>query len=65
MIAVNGRKVAWRAGMTVSDALAKMGYDFVYITVTVDGEFVPADDFASRAVPDRADVQAIHLHHGG
>jgi thiamine biosynthesis protein ThiS len=65
MIAVNGRSVPWRAGMTIADALAKMGYDYVHITVTVDGAFVPADEFSGREVPDRADIKAIHLHHGG
>lgn len=65
MIEVNGRKLAWRQGMTVSQALADMKYDFAHITVTVNGAFVPADEFDAVPVPDGADVKAIHLHHGG
>jgi len=65
VIVVNDRRVEWREGMTVRGVLDEMGYDFPLITVTVDGEFVPADDYETRAVPDGADVRVIHLHHGG
>ncbi|MDD5657701.1 MAG: sulfur carrier protein ThiS [Elusimicrobia bacterium] len=65
MIEVNGRKLSWRRGLTVSDVLAEAGYDFAHITVTVNGVFVAPDDFGAANVPDGADVKAIHLHHGG
>lgn len=65
MIRVNEEQVDWREGMTVSDALEAMGYDFVLITVFVNGEHVPTDDHDSFVVPDEVDVKALHLHHGG
>ena len=65
MIEVNGREMPWRAGMTVADVLVESGYDFAHITVTINGAFVASEDFGSSAVPDGADVKAIHLHHGG
>lgn len=65
MIRVNEEPVEWREGMTVSDALDAMGYDFVLITVFVDGEHVPPDDHGTFVIPDGADVRALHLHHGG
>jgi len=65
MISVNDNDVQWREGMTVSDALKAMGYDFPLITVTVNGELVPAEEFDSYRIPDGADVKAIHIHHGG
>ena len=65
MITINDNKLPWKEGMTVSDALAAMKYDFAHITVTVNGKFVEPDDFDSTALPDQADMKAIHLHHGG
>ena len=66
MIVVNRRdKLDWHVGRTVQSVLDEMGYDFVLLTVTVNGEHVPEDAYESHVVPDNADVRAIHLHHGG
>ena len=65
MITVNGNAVEWREGMTVADALRAMAYDFPLITVIVNGEIVEADAYEEVAVPDGADLKAIHIHHGG
>lgn len=65
MIRVNEIEVLWREGMTVQDCLDAMGYDFVHITVTVNDVFVESLQYRSTQVPDRADVRAIHLYHGG
>ena len=66
MITVNNRdKVDWRAGMTVQDVLQAMKYDYTLIVVSVNGAQVEKDSFTSHPVPDGADVQVIHLAHGG
>lgn len=65
MISVNGTKIDWKEGMTIADVMAIMKYDFVYITVTVDGRFVPPDEYEDFVIKDNVDVKAIHLHHGG
>ncbi|MBN1884753.1 MAG: sulfur carrier protein ThiS [Candidatus Krumholzibacteriota bacterium] len=66
MIVVNDRdRVPWREGMTVQDLLDAMGYDYVLITVTVDGRLVPDHDYASRRLEDGAKVGVFHLAHGG
>ena len=66
MIKVNNRDLLpWLEGMTVQDVLESMGYSYVLITVTINGELVSAEDYGSRTVPDGADVQAIHIMHGG
>jgi len=65
MIKVNGNDLPWSPGLTVAGALAAMKYDFSHITVTVDGRFIPEDDYDACALPDNADMKAIHLHHGG
>lgn len=66
MILVNNRdKVEWREGMTVQDVLDAMGYDYALITVTIEGTFVPEDDYGTQTVPDGSKVGLFHLAHGG
>jgi sulfur carrier protein ThiS len=66
MILVNQfKKVVWRKGITVADVLAELGWDYVLITTTVNGEFVPTGEYSSFQVPDEADMRAIHIAHGG
>lgn len=66
MVEINNRdKIEWREGMTVQDLLDTMGYSYKLITVTVDGEVIPHEDFEEHHVPDNADVNVFHLAHGG
>jgi thiamine biosynthesis protein ThiS len=66
MITVNNRdKVDWRKGMTVQDLLDEMAYDYVLITVTVDGTLVADEDYDSRILDDGSSVGVFHLAHGG
>ncbi|MBN1128491.1 MAG: sulfur carrier protein ThiS [Chitinispirillaceae bacterium] len=66
MVRVNNRDaIEWKPGMTVRDVLNVMGYDYALITVTVNDRLVPHDDYDSWQVPDRAEVIAFHLAHGG
>jgi thiamine biosynthesis protein ThiS len=50
---------------TVQDVLDALGYDYALITVTVDGELVAQEDYASHLIADRAAVSVFHLAHGG
>lgn len=66
MIIINNRdKLEWSEGMNVQDLLTKMGYTYTLITVTVNGEFVPKENYEDHIVPDGADVTVFHLAHGG
>jgi len=66
MVVVNGREqVPWSDGLTVARVLSALGWDYALIAVTVNGDRVPPDRFASFPVPDGADVRAIHIAHGG
>lgn len=66
MLTVNNRdKIDWREGITVTDVLDAMGYEYSLITVTVNGELVPHEDYDSYNVPDNAEVTVFHLAHGG
>lgn len=66
MIVVNDReKIEWRDGITVADVLRQLGWDYVLIMVTINGNFVPSDNYDSVKVPDNAKMKAIHIAHGG
>jgi thiamine biosynthesis protein ThiS len=66
MIIVNDRdKVEWRENMTVQALLDQMNYHYSLITVTVNGELVPKEDYQDHLIPDNADVTVFHLAHGG
>jgi len=66
MITVNNRdKLEWYNNMTVQDVLDTMGYSFVLITVTVNKDLVPKENYQSYKIPDNADINVFHLFHGG
>jgi len=66
MIIVNNRdKLEHNDGMTVQDMLGQMGYSYKLITVTVNGEVVPHEDFEEFHIPDGADIGVFHLARGG
>lgn len=66
MLLVNDRdRVEWRPGMTVRDLLEALGYDYALMTVTVDGQFVPEEEYAVSLLRDGAEVIVFHLAHGG
>ena len=51
--------------MSVQDVLDAMRYKYRLITVTVNGELVPEEDYDTCKIPDNADVTIFHLAHGG
>jgi thiamine biosynthesis protein ThiS len=66
MILVNNRdSIKWKEGMTVRDVLDTMGYRYSLITVLVNGNLVPAEEYDAFPVPDNAEVVVFHLAHGG
>ena len=66
MITINNRdKIEWKEHLTVTDVFGIMGYDYALITVTVNDEFVPEEDYDAYFIPDEASVLMIHLAHGG
>lgn len=66
MIRVNNRdEIEWEKGLTVSGLLERLNYTFPHIIVKVNGELVRKEDYDTYAIPDDADVRAIHLIAGG
>ena len=65
MIEVNGRSVAWRAGMTVSDLLAEIKDTHPYPVVRIGDKYVSRPNFDKTTVPDDAKVFLIPMIAGG
>jgi thiamine biosynthesis protein ThiS len=66
MITINNRdKIDWKENLTVTDVFGIMGYDYALITVTVNDEFVPEEEYNVYCIPEDANVLMIHLAHGG
>lgn len=65
-IVVNGmRELPWSEGMTVRDVLRLCNFTYSLITVTVNGQVVPKEEFDTFLVPPGAEVRVIHLIAGG
>ncbi len=65
MIKVNGREMEWKEGMTVQKLLDECNYTYPSIVVSVNGEVINKDDYASTIVNDGDDVKVIHMVAGG
>lgn len=65
-IIVNGtRELPWTQGMTVRDVLRLCNFTYSLITVTVNGQIVPKEEFDTFSIPPGAEVRVIHLIAGG
>lgn len=66
MIRVNNRdEIEWEEGLTVSGLLERFRYTFVHIVVKINEEIISQEDYATRTIPDGADVWVIHMIAGG
>lgn len=65
MLKVNGQQIAYHDGMTVTDVIRAMKFNFPLLIVKVDGVYVPRDEYSHRQVPDGSEVEIIHLISGG
>lgn len=66
MIHVNNlHDLPWHEGMTVQDVLDALRYDYALMTVSVNGQLVEPDAYASTRIPDESVLTVFHLAHGG
>ena len=66
MIRVNGKfDVEWEPGFTVEELLTRLKFSFPLLIVSVDGEMVPKEGYATRQIPDNAEVKVLHMTAGG
>lgn len=66
MIRVNDKfEVEWQEGLTVAELLERLKFSFPLIIVSVDGVMVPKGEYATRCIPDNAEVKVLHMTAGG
>jgi sulfur carrier protein len=66
MIHVNGKfDVEWEQGITVAEMLVRLKFSFPLLIVSVNGEMVPKEEYATRQIPDHAEVKVLHMTAGG
>ena len=66
MIRVNDKfEVEWDNGMTVAQLLKRLKFSFPLIIVSVNGVMVPKEEYATRHIPDDAEVKVLHMTAGG
>lgn len=66
MIRVNGKfTVEWQEGMTVAQLLEQLKFTFPLVIVSIDGELVPKEAYATQQIPDQAEVKVLHMTAGG
>ena len=65
MIEVNGRKVAWHEGMTISELLGEMNDTHPYPVVRIGDKYVSRPNFDKTTIPDNSEVFLISMIAGG
>jgi sulfur carrier protein len=65
VILVNGKKVDYETGMTVSTLLEKLKFVFPMLIVRINGTLVERDAYKKTPVADSDTVEVIHLMSGG
>jgi thiamine biosynthesis protein ThiS len=65
MITVNGKKIPWRQGMTVSDLLKDLDDSYTYIFVRINDKQVSSPNFDNTLIPDNSEVFLVPMVAGG
>ena len=65
MIDVNGQKIAWREGMTITELLAEIEDPHPYAVVRIGEKYVSRPNFDKTTIPDGARVFLIPMVAGG
>jgi len=65
MITVNGNTVEWDKDLTVQKLLEREKFTFRMLAVWINDSVVEKREYATKHVPDGANVQVIHNISGG
>lgn len=65
MITLNGSPSEWSEGMTVQNLLDREHFTFKMLSVWINDNAVEKTAFATKQIPDGANVQVIHNISGG
>lgn len=66
MVRVNNKfDLEWEEGLTVETLLQRLKFSFPMIIVSVNGQMVAKEQYATHQIPDDAQVQVLHMIAGG
>ena len=65
MITLDGEKIPWQRGMTVSHLLQKIADTHQYAVIKINGRYVSRPSFDTHVIPDYAEIYLIPMIAGG
>lgn len=65
MITVNKEDMEFEPGMTIEDVLERKKYSFPLITVIVNGQVIPKDQYSTHKIEDGDNIDVMHIMSGG
>ena len=65
MIKLNNRDCEWMEDLTVEVLMKNKNFTYSRIIVSINGKFIPSEEYATTVIMDNDDVKAIHLLAGG
>lgn len=65
MIRLNNRDCEWEEGLTVETLMKIKNFTYSRIIVSINGKFIPSEEYSSTIIMDKDDVKATHLLAGG
>ena len=62
---VNGEKIEFREGMTVSNLIAEMGFSEAMVAVELNLDILPRDSFSSTVLKENDCIEVVRFVGGG
>lgn len=62
---LNGEKIEFREGMTVSELVAEMGFSEVMVAVELNLDILPRDSFSSTVLKENDCIEVVRFVGGG
>lgn len=65
MITLDGERLPWKSGMTISHLLQEIADDHQYAVIKLNGRYVSRPSFDTHVIPDNAEIFLIPMIAGG
>ncbi len=62
---VNGEKIEFREGMTVSELVVEMGFSEAMVAVELNLDILPRDSFSSTVLKENDCIEVVRFVGGG
>lgn len=62
---LNGEKIEFREGMTVSELVAEMGFSEAMVAVELNLDILPKDSFSSTVLKENDCIEVVRFVGGG